>query len=1644
MANGVAAGAKSRLLLSASVFAVLLSTPPAFAQTITETGFVSPSVAGSGTTVGNLSIANGAQDGSVSISGGAVLNTTAVFLALDPGRTASLSLTGVGSQLTASDSLQVGHSGSASVSIGAGSSVLQQGASGGGTFVGFFSGSNSSISVSGPGALLTTANTLQIGGNGSGSLTVENGGVANHTGGASSVTIGNAVGSVGTATVTGVGSQLTTNNGLNVAFQGSGTLNIQAGGSVTAQSGNSFIGNQAGSTGVVTLSGAGSSLTTAGTLSIGNFGTGTLNVGAGTNVTAQGLFGPTFVGQVANSSGTINIDGGSMTVLQTEAGPTPGPQSHSSLGVGRAGTGAVNVTNGGTLTIGNAASGTQPGSTFGAGINIGGDSGGGGVSGTGTMTVSGAGSKIETLGVGSFINVGRFNNVDPGNLSSLAISSGGVVNTMGATVGQAGANGQLTLDGAGSQVNLIGVRHGGNGASMTIGQGASTGTVTVGNGGALTINATGATAGPGGIAVGNDATSVGTLNLQSGGSLSITSDRVGTGMTVGRLGQGNLNISGGSTFTINDNSAPGTGGISFGGNGGVATGGAFSGLITGAGTTVAINGTDTFFQVGRNNGSSGTVTISNGATVGADIAIVGLLAGSSGTLNVSGAGAALNLTGDAAGTFGTSLVVARSGNGTATISNGASVSINSAAVPVGAEPGGSIQIGGSNTVGGGTGTLNVTSGATVSLTGTDIGLTLGRDPAGTAPSNGTLNINSGGQVTLGANGRGSIGYSSNSTGAATVDGGNSTLNAGSYLGIGYDLAGNAGGTGSLTVTNGGQVQATTIENRGTLSLGTTPNTALIGNVTNRGAMSFASGANIGDGITDHVRGALTVTGGGMVTQTDNNATINIGNVAGTTGSVTVDGAGSSFTVNNGLNVGNQGTGTLTVGPGGSVTQLGLGGGGTFVGNVAGSNGTLNINGGSMTVQRSELGAPVPPATTAERHGFISIGNGGTGALNVTNGGTLTIGDANSGTQANSTFGAGLNIGGNAPANFGTGAVTVSGAGSVINLMGTSAFIGVGRNGLGNAGTEGALTVLNGGSVSGARTMTIGRDGADGSVLVDGTGSSLSLGGVALNGNAAGATLGFGAASGTLTVQNNGAVSIVSNGATTSSPGLTLGQDAASSGTVNVAGGTLTITGDRGGSGITVGRLGSGALNVTGGGALTINDTSATGGGGISFGGNGLSGTGGAFNGLVSGVGSTLSVLGTDKGLLLGGASGGSGTLTVQTGAAVNTNFVSVGHAAGTNATFNLSGATLNLSDDNGAGTVGAGFTVGRSGTGTATISNGAVLAINGTATNSPTGITVGGSSTGSGGNGTLTVTGAGTQINVTASAAANGGLQIGRDNTGTTPTTGSMTISDGAVVTLAAGSNSSIGTTAGSSGALTITGAGSLLNAGSFLGIGRTQSNANGGTGLLNVTLGGTVQASTIHNGATGTISGSGTLIADTFINDGTLNPGNSPGTLRLSVADFQNNGTIVLEIQDLGGGNFITDVLVFDDGFVPDLNQIEFAFLGGTDPNAAATQGILDIDNFLKIETAPGVIESITDALAGDPTLLQQFQEELAETSFTGSAGGGTQIVTFTGYDPNAGTVRDIVITPVPTDVPEPATMLLFVSGLAGLEWLRRRRRAA
>jgi T5SS/PEP-CTERM-associated repeat protein len=122
--------------------------------------------------------------------------------------------------------------------------------------------------------------------------------------------LGYASGSMGTATITGVGSKWTNSSEIRVGVSGSGSLRVEAGGQVN--SGYGYLGYNASATGTATITGAGSKWTNNGILIVGSNGPGALTITAGGLVTEKGTLTTDFNGR---DDSFVNLAAGGMLAL---------------------------------------------------------------------------------------------------------------------------------------------------------------------------------------------------------------------------------------------------------------------------------------------------------------------------------------------------------------------------------------------------------------------------------------------------------------------------------------------------------------------------------------------------------------------------------------------------------------------------------------------------------------------------------------------------------------------------------------------------------------------------------------------------------------------------------------------------------------------------------------------------------------------------------------------------------------------------------------------------------------------------------------------------------------------------------------------------------------------------------------------------------------------------------------------------------------------------------------------------------------------------------------------------------------------------------------------------------------------------------
>jgi len=547
---------------------------------------------------------------------------------------------------------------------------------------------------------------------------------------------------------------------------GVGALTIDTGGTLTTTGsiqGGIEIGYLGGSNGTVTVGNGGTGtalLTTTSTgtadLDVGNLGTGALNVNKGGSVTG---FDGIDIGVSGGGVGTVTVNGGSVSV-------TP----FGVIFVGDSGVGALLIEGGGSVS-----------STTGVvAFNTG--------SGTSSVTVTGANS-VWNVGTGGL-------NVGTRDTGSVTISNGGTINVA--------TNGQIYIGSTNSGVS-------GNG-SLTV------------NGG--TLGAAGAQ-----LFIGANGSGTGSMLVENGGVVTTSFGWVG-GALVGEAASGSVTVTGaGSTWNVGDddffigNNVSGTA-VDVVSAGQLTSGFAVIGIAGPAGvnSNLTVDGLGSSWSAvseivvgyyqpyapGQTAASTGSLTISGGATASNYATIVGLGMDTGGTpattdtLLVTGAGSKLTLT--PSGGFSGALVAGYFGTALVTISDGGEIDSDHGTIGYSSNAAGdwdanapAMNSNGTVVVTGAGSSWKMTNNLIV---GDNAGGANQEFAAaytqGVGTATGTLNVLNGGAV---SDAIGIIGMNAGATGFVTVDG------AGSSWSNSTDILVGDHGVGTLTISNGGQVSS---------------------------------------------------------------------------------------------------------------------------------------------------------------------------------------------------------------------------------------------------------------------------------------------------------------------------------------------------------------------------------------------------------------------------------------------------------------------------------------------------------------------------------------------------------------------------------------------------------------------------------------------------------------------------------------------------------------------------------------------------------------------------------------------------------------------------------------------------------------------
>ena len=705
-----------------------------------------------------------------------------------------------------------------------------------------------------------------------------------------------------------------------------------------------------------------------------------------------------------------------------------------------------------------------------------------------------------------------------------------------------------------------------------------TGNVTVGNKGTGSLTLDNSTLSTDGYAyIGNQAGSSGDILLKNNAKITFTSHS----MRVGEAGTGAFTMQPGTSYSGNE---------IFLGNANTATGSLTvdSGTIeskriivgsAGTGTMNADNATITIksggFFVGGNEDTTnkpagtGTANISDSTfSVTGDFSIgnygKGTLTLADSTVTISGAMYIANHTG-AEGTatlndvtFENTLgnvFVGKSGTGTLTLDS-TDLSTNGYLVV-----GGGVDADGKTSGATGTGTINLTNGATLSNTAHSMRI----GESGT----GTINVKS--KSTLASPSYGiHLAHATGGVGTLNIDGG--TVNSKNvYVG--------ANGTGVLDVKNGGTLNAGT----NTLFIGNNAGTVGTFNMSGSESTVTVGALYIGnkDAKTDEngdpIACVATITGGSLTSS----GTIYIGAEKNSLGVLNVE--GGTLTGNNELRVGRNGSGTMTIKNNATALFTGI----VYVGQNAGSKGVLNVEGGSlssgnqlivgstgsgtMTIKNdatTSFTGNVYVGQNADSEGILNVesgslfsgnqlivGNSGSGTMTMTGGSVTAAGNIYVGAEKNSQ--GVLNVEGGTltgksqlrVGRYGAGTMTVKNDAAVT----ASDVVYVGQY----ANSSGTLN-LEGGSLTGSKNVIIGSEENSKGYL-----------------NVKGGTL---EAKAELYVGDVGKGSMtISDGSVTAAGKIYVANNKKSTSELNVSGGSLT-----GNSELIVGYSGNGTMTITGG------------------------------------------------------------------------------------------------------------------------------------------------------------------------------------------------------------------------------------------------------------------------------------------------------------------------------------------------------------------------------------------------------------------------------------------------------------------------------
>lgn len=367
-------------------------------------------------------------------------------------------------------------------------------------------------------------------------------------------------------------------------------------------------------------------------LYVGRTADGTLTVNGGSTIDLTSNVEEPFlgVGRSPGVSGQVFIDGAGSAITVRASGTISGPINAGAALIGREGSGAVTITNGGALNVVVDPVPAQIANRLNESISVGRDAGG-----TGSLTVDSGSVRVE--GIGAFFHVGRSGGMGVASLSngstlevrSIAENADGASIAVGRDLGSTGTlnvvDSQVTIDGTASSLGASGIfvgRESGAQGTFSLNGASARLDIRSNNDAYMTI--------------GRDATTSGMVLV--GGGARVSMEGSSGYIDLGRLpgAEGQLRISGGSVVDLS--AATGDADISVGAAfGGKTSGGTGRLVIDGAGSTLrvadspdpnraqlrrTIIGAAT--TLGGISSEGGHVTVRNGGLLVSDIVHVGV------------------------------------------------------------------------------------------------------------------------------------------------------------------------------------------------------------------------------------------------------------------------------------------------------------------------------------------------------------------------------------------------------------------------------------------------------------------------------------------------------------------------------------------------------------------------------------------------------------------------------------------------------------------------------------------------------------------------------------------------------------------------------------------------------------------------------------------------------------------------------------------------------------------------------------------------------------------------------------------------------------------------------------------------------------